>query len=75
MLAFQVHVNAGLTGVGLVNLVSFNSGMTTITISWSLAETSIGAVSRVQTLENVVKPEVSHEEIVQPDSWPAPGES
>lgn len=73
-IAISLRRGSSFTGIALVNLVSFNSSLRSIIVSWSLAETSIGAVSRVKQLEDDVKPEaLAGETVVPTEAWPQRG--
>jgi len=67
-------MSAGETGVALINIVSFNEALGGFIISWTMLETSIGAVSRVRGFKNTTSSEVR--QAVRPDpmiSWPQHG--
>jgi ATP-binding cassette subfamily C (CFTR/MRP) protein 1 len=73
-LAISLRRDSSLTGIALVNIVSFNSSLRSIIVSWSIAETSIGAVSRVKQLEDDVIPEaLADETVLPPETWPESG--
>ena len=73
-LAVSLRRDSSFTGIALVNLVSFNASIRSIIVSWSIAETSIGAVSRIKQLEDDVTPEALPEEtVLPPETWPERG--
>jgi ATP-binding cassette subfamily C (CFTR/MRP) protein 1 len=75
ILAIKVKMSSGFTGVGLVNLISFNSTLRTIIFCWALSETSIRAVSRIRALEQTIAPEeLPNEKELPPMDWPTQGE-
>ena len=68
-------ISPGLVGLGLLNVISFNSSLTYLVQTWTELETSIGAIARlrefIRTTENEMKPE----ETIEPSSeWPHRGE-
>jgi ATP-binding cassette subfamily C (CFTR/MRP) protein 1 len=67
-------MSAGETGVALINIVSFNQILAQLINSWTMLETSIGAVSRIRSFEKTTRSEIR--EAVRPDpraSWPENG--
>jgi ATP-binding cassette, subfamily C (CFTR/MRP), member 1 len=74
-LATQVRANTAFTGAGLVTLMSFADNTTYIIRAWTMLETSIGAVSRLKSFSEKVKPEdLDGEDIIPPKEWPPRGE-
>ncbi|KAI3337286.1 putative ABC multidrug transporter [Xylariaceae sp. AK1471] len=73
-LAVQLHSNAGFTGASLVTLMSFGENLSGIVIYFTRLETSIGAIARLKTFNETVKPEnKSEEDILPPEDWPQKG--
>lgn len=73
-LAVRVHSNSGFTGASLVSLMSFGENLSGIVIFYTRLETSIGAIARLKTFNETVKPEDRDEEdIVPPEEWPQTG--
>ncbi|TGJ82777.1 hypothetical protein E0Z10_g5987 [Xylaria hypoxylon] len=74
-LATQLRSNSGITGASLVTLLSFGESLSGIIISYTQLETSIGAISRLKSFSDSVKPEEQDgEDICPPEHWPQRGE-
>ncbi|KAF3069773.1 Multidrug resistance-associated protein 1 [Daldinia childiae] len=74
-LAVRLHSNSGFAGASLVTLMSFGENLSGIVIYYTKLETSIGAIGRLKTFNEDVKPEDKDEEdIVPPEQWPQSGE-
>jgi ATP-binding cassette subfamily C (CFTR/MRP) protein 1 len=74
-LATQLHANSGFTGVGLISLMSFSGILGNMISSWTLLETSLGAVSRLKSFSAMVKGEDLKGETERPaENWPTKGE-
>lgn len=73
-LAVRMHSSSGFTGASLVTLMSFGESLSDIVVFYTKLETSIGAISRLKTFSETVKPEDREEEdIVPPIHWPQTG--
>ncbi|KAH7271040.1 P-loop containing nucleoside triphosphate hydrolase protein [Fusarium solani] len=73
-LATQMRSNAGITGASLVSLLSFSDSVTNLIRSYTLLETSLGAVARLRSFSENVKPEDQPgEDVEPPESWPQSG--
>lgn len=73
-LATQLRTNTGLTGASLVTLLSFTEVLSSLIRSYTALETSIGAVRRLRTFSETVKPEDRPGEDVEPPlDWPQGG--
>ncbi|TID01979.1 Multidrug resistance-associated protein 1 [Colletotrichum higginsianum] len=73
-LATQLRTSSGFTGASLVTLMTFGDTLTTIVQSYTVLETSIGAVARLKTFSDTVTPETGPEEnIIPKESWPENG--
>ncbi|RYO90331.1 hypothetical protein DL766_003489 [Monosporascus sp. MC13-8B] len=73
-LAVRLHSNTGFTGASLVTLMNFGENLSGIAIFYTMLETSIGAIARLKTFNENVKPEDRDEEdIVPPEHWPQSG--
>lgn len=73
-LATQLRTNAGLTGASLVTLLQFGATVSSVIMSYTSLETSIGAVARLRTFSNIVKSEDQpDEDQIPPESWPSGG--
>lgn len=73
-LAVKLHAKSGFTGASLVTLMGFGEALAGIVVNYTLLETSIGAVSRLKTFSQKVKPEdKDDEDIMPPKQWPQSG--
>ncbi|KAI3392009.1 hypothetical protein diail_6336 [Diaporthe ilicicola] len=73
-LAVRLHSNSGFAGASLVSLMSFGENLSGIVIFYTQLETSIGAIARLKTFNDEVRPEDRDEEdIVPPGQWPLKG--
>lgn len=73
-LAVRLRSNSGFAGASLVTLMGFGESLSGIVIFYTRLETSIGAVARLKTFNETVKPEDRDEEdIVPPEQWPQRG--
>ncbi|RDL31764.1 Uncharacterized protein BP5553_09166 [Venustampulla echinocandica] len=73
-LAVRLHSNSGFAGASLYTLISFGENLSGIVMFYTRLETSIGAVARLKTFNENVKPEDRDEEdIIPPEQWPQSG--
>ncbi|KAK1835744.1 P-loop containing nucleoside triphosphate hydrolase protein [Podospora conica] len=73
-LSTQMRSNSAFTGASLITLMSFGNGLSSLIIFYTLLETSIGAVSRLKTFGEKVKPEtLEGEDVIPPPEWPLMG--
>jgi ABC-type multidrug transport system fused ATPase/permease subunit len=73
-LAVRLHSNSAFAGASLFTLVSFGENLSGIVIYWTKLETSIGAIARLKTFTETVKPEDRYDEdVVPPEQWPQTG--
>ncbi|KAK3381207.1 putative ABC multidrug transporter [Podospora didyma] len=73
-LSVRLHSNSGFTGASLVTLMGFGENLSGIVIFYTLLETSMGAIARLKTFSESVKPEDREEEdIVPAEQWPQNG--
>ncbi|KAI9369298.1 ABC transporter type 1, transmembrane domain-containing protein [Aspergillus egyptiacus] len=73
-LATQLRADAGFTGASAVTLMTFSSLVTILIRDYTAFETSLGAVSRLKSLSDGVKPEDQEGEDLRPDEqWPSEG--
>ena len=73
-LAVRMHSNSGFTGASLVTLMNFGESLSGIVLWYTRLETSIGAIGRLKTFNESVKPEDREEEdIIPPEQWPQSG--
>ncbi|KAI0105969.1 putative ABC multidrug transporter [Daldinia grandis] len=74
-LAVRLHSNSGFAGASLVTLMNFGENLSGIVIYYTRLETSIGAIARLKTFNESVRPEDKDEEdIIPPEQWPQSGE-
>jgi ABC-type multidrug transport system fused ATPase/permease subunit len=74
-LATQLSASAAFTGASLVTLINFGMTLTFVIIIYTSLETSIGAVARLKTFSEVVKPEDRPgEDMKPPEEWPSRGQ-
>ncbi|KAL0933869.1 ABC multidrug transporter [Colletotrichum truncatum] len=73
-LATQLRTNSGFTGASLVTLMSWGETIAMLIRFYTQLETSIGAVARIKTFAEKVKPEsLEGEDIEPPEEWPENG--
>ncbi|KAI5922440.1 ABC multidrug transporter [Camillea tinctor] len=73
-LATQLRSDSGFTGASLVTLMGFGDILSHIVLSYTLLETSIGAIGRLKSFDETVKTEDRDEEtIIPPPEWPQRG--
>lgn len=66
--------SAGLIGVALFNVVGFSTNLKALISSWTILETSIGAVSRVRSFASKTESENRPLETqMVPEDWPKAG--
>ncbi|OBT65097.1 hypothetical protein VE03_05221 [Pseudogymnoascus sp. 23342-1-I1] len=66
--------NSGFTGASLVTLMSFGENLSGFVIFYTRLETSIGAIGRLKTFNETVKPEDRDDEDIVPlEQWPQRG--
>jgi ATP-binding cassette subfamily C (CFTR/MRP) protein 1 len=66
--------SAGLLGIAMNNLLSFNASLTQLVTFWTTLETSLGAIARVKTFaESTESEERPEETFTPPDQWPESG--
>ncbi|ROW01307.1 hypothetical protein VMCG_05930 [Cytospora schulzeri] len=74
VLSTQVHSNTGFTGASLITFMTFGSSITNLVQTYTQLEISLGAINRLKTFSEKVKPEQQPGEDVIPDeSWPYKG--
>jgi ATP-binding cassette, subfamily C (CFTR/MRP), member 1 len=73
-LATQLRTSSSFTGASLLKLMNLASTITAMMQSYTELETSIGAINRLRTFSQKVKPEDGNDEnIPVPEEWPANG--
>ncbi|KAI5861411.1 ABC multidrug transporter [Durotheca rogersii] len=74
-LAVRLRSNSGFTGASLVTLMAFGNVLSDIISSYTLLETSLGAITRLKSFDKTAKTEDQDDEtIVPPEEWPQRGE-
>lgn len=73
-LAVQFHSQSAFAGAALYSLITLGENLAGIVIHYTRLETSIGAIARLKTFNETVKPEDKEEEqVVPPEQWPQAG--
>jgi ATP-binding cassette subfamily C (CFTR/MRP) protein 1 len=66
--------SAGLLGVALNNILSFNKSLSSLVTSWTSLETSLGAIARVKSFTETTPSENKPgEDFLPHQSWPGSG--
>ena len=66
--------SAGLIGIALNNVLTFNQSLSKVVDFWTQLETSLGAVARLKTFEAKTVPEDKPgEDHLPPEEWPMSG--
>ncbi|KUM62738.1 hypothetical protein ACN42_g4351 [Penicillium freii] len=65
--------NIGPIGVSLISLITFNQQLAELINFWTLMETSIGAITRVRSFEEVPTEDLPLENQDPPVTWPSEG--
>lgn len=74
-LAVRLRSNSGFTGASLVTLMGFGEMLSGIVTSYTLLETSLGAISRLKAFDKTAKTEDKDaEDILPSEEWPQRGE-
>lgn len=75
VLSTQLHSDSGFTGASLITFMSFGSTITNLVRQYTQLEISLGAINRLKTFSEKVKPEQQAGKNIIPDeSWPQKGE-
>ncbi|KAF2713300.1 P-loop containing nucleoside triphosphate hydrolase protein [Pleomassaria siparia CBS 279.74] len=73
-LAVRLHSNSAFAGAALYSLLSFGENLVGIVLFWTNLETSLGAIARLKTFNETVKPEDRDgEDIIPLEQWPQRG--
>ncbi|XRM48571.1 hypothetical protein ABZX51_011487 [Aspergillus tubingensis] len=76
-LAVRLHSNSAFAGASMYSLMTFGESLSGIVIYYTRLETSIGAIARLKTFNETVKPEdrdgPGEEDIVPDTNWPDRG--
>ncbi|KAK2786100.1 hypothetical protein FQN52_007979 [Onygenales sp. PD_12] len=66
--------SAGYVGVALVNIITFNQGIKLLITYWTMLETHIGAIARIQNFQEITPSENLPTECQEPPiDWPTHG--
>lgn len=66
--------SGGKLGVSLSQIVTFNSSLGSLLTAWTMMETSLGAIARLKSFQEVTKSEDKPEELLNPsEGWPNNG--
>lgn len=75
VLSTQLPSNTGFTGASLITFMTFGSSVTNLVRQYTQLEISLGAINRLKTFSEKVKPEKQPgEDIIPDESWPHKGE-
>jgi ABC-type multidrug transport system fused ATPase/permease subunit len=73
-LSIQLQSKAAFAGASLYSLISLGENLGGIVVFWTRLETCLGAIARLKTFNDTVKPEDRDEEdIIPAESWPQNG--
>lgn len=68
------QINPGLVGVGMLNVMTFNTELADLIKNWTQLEISIGAIARIRDFVRDTECEMKpHENIEPPAAWPQTG--
>jgi ATP-binding cassette subfamily C (CFTR/MRP) protein 1 len=74
IVSLRHKMDPGFVGLGLLNVMSFNTSMSLLIKMWTLTETSIGAIARVRDFVSNTESEIKSVETVEPPlDWPSSG--
>ncbi|KAH8728019.1 putative ABC multidrug transporter [Phaeosphaeriaceae sp. PMI808] len=74
-LSVQLHSQTAFAGASLYSLITLGEALAGIVLYYTRLETSLGAISRLKTFNETVKPEgKAGEDIIPPKSWPQYGD-
>lgn len=72
--AFRGHVSGAQVGIALNIMLVANSTLLKLVESWTSLETSLGAIARIKTLEEITPFEgAKGESLEPPENWPSRG--
>lgn len=72
--ALRSSIDAGLLGIALVQMMSLSHALTHLVQSWTLLETSLGAIARIKDFSENTPSESLPDESDAPDpEWPSQG--
>jgi ATP-binding cassette subfamily C (CFTR/MRP) protein 1 len=74
IVSLRHKIDPGLVGLGLLNVMSFNTSLSQLIQMWTLTETSIGAIARVRDFVTNTESEAKPMETIKPPpEWPSLG--
>jgi ATP-binding cassette, subfamily C (CFTR/MRP), member 1 len=74
IVSLRHRIDPGLVGLGLLNVMSFNTSLSDMIKMWTLTETSIGAIARVRDFVANTESEIKAIESSEPPlEWPSSG--
>lgn len=74
IIKFRDSADAGLVGVALISIMSFNESLTVIILNWTSLEQSLGAISRIKSFVETTHSENLLQECQEvPAEWPSDG--
>jgi ATP-binding cassette subfamily C (CFTR/MRP) protein 1 len=66
---------AGSVGLALLSMLTLNQSLITTIVEWTELETSLGAVTRLRSMElHTPKEEEGIEDLANPENWPQRGD-
>lgn len=75
ILSTQLSSSTGFTGASLITLMTFGGVLSSLIRHYTGLEVSLGAINRLKTFSEKVKPEQQPgEDIIPDESWPQRGE-
>lgn len=75
VLSIQFHAQSAFAGASLYSLITLGENLVGIVLHYTRLETSIGAIARLKTFNETVKPEDrdGEEDIIPSEQWPHSG--
>jgi ABC-type multidrug transport system fused ATPase/permease subunit len=71
---FREHISGAQVGIVLNIMLVANTTLLRLVENWTALETSLGAIARLKSLEEMVPFEGGHAETLQPpENWPSQG--
>ncbi|KAL9623731.1 MAG: hypothetical protein Q9160_001961 [Pyrenula sp. 1 TL-2023] len=74
IVTLRTKLDAGYVGLGLLNIMSFNTTLADAIKNWTKLETSIGAIARIRSFIMTTESEMNvNENLEPPKDWPSKG--
>jgi ABC-type multidrug transport system fused ATPase/permease subunit len=74
VVVFRGYISGAQVGIALNIMLVANTTLLRLVENWTTLETSLGAISRLKTLEEMIPFEgAKFENLKPPDSWPSSG--